>query len=70
MNGHGGPNYILSYTTTLDPITDTESITSINHRHQQQQQQQHNMTNDIPLEEWKRQNTWSSTNQWNSSHNH
>lgn len=29
------PNYILSYRTTLDPITDSESITSI---HQQQQQ--------------------------------
>jgi hypothetical protein len=50
MNGNGGPNYILSYTTTLDPITDTESITSMNQR---QQQQQH--TNNISLEEWKRQ---------------
>jgi hypothetical protein len=50
MNG-GGPNYILSYTTTLDPITDSESMTSM--QQQQQQQQQH--TNDISLEEWKRQ---------------
>jgi hypothetical protein len=46
-NGDGGPNYILSYTTTLDPITDSESIPSV-HR----QQQQH--TN-ISTEEWKRQ---------------
>jgi hypothetical protein len=49
INGNGGPNYILSYTTTLDPITDTESITSIH----QQQQQRH--TTNIPTEEWKRQ---------------
>lgn len=51
-NDHDGPNYILSYTTTLDPITDSESIASINHRQQQQQQQ---YDNDISLEEWKRQ---------------
>ena len=50
--GGGGPNYILSYTTTLDPITDTESITSIHHQQQQQQQQS---TNNMSLEEWKRQ---------------
>ncbi len=48
INGHGEPNYILSYTTTLDPITDTESITSIH-----QQQQRH--MNNISSEEWKRQ---------------
>ncbi len=48
-DGDGGPNYILSYTTTLDPITDSESIPSI-HRRQQQQQ-----TNNISIEEWKRQ---------------
>lgn len=41
----GDPNYIISYTTTLDPITDSESINSV-------QQQQ---TNNISLEEWKRQ---------------
>jgi hypothetical protein len=51
MNGDGGPNYILSYTTTLDPITDSESINSM---HQQQQQQQQH-SNNISLEEWKRQ---------------
>jgi hypothetical protein len=49
--GGGGPNYILSYTTTLDPISDSESMASMHHH--QQQQQQH--TNDISLEEWKRQ---------------
>jgi hypothetical protein len=48
--GGGGPNYILSYTTTLDPISDSESMASMHHH---QQQQQH--TNDISLEEWKRQ---------------
>ncbi|CAF0864550.1 unnamed protein product [Adineta ricciae] len=42
----GDPNYIISYTTTLDPITDSESINSV------QQQQQNN---NISLEEWKRQ---------------
>lgn len=46
-NGEGGANYILSYTTTLDPITDSESIPSI-HR-----QQQH--VNTISTEEWNRQ---------------
>jgi hypothetical protein len=45
------PNYILSYRTTLDPITDSESMASIHHHHQQQQQP----INDISLEEWKRQ---------------
>lgn len=50
INEDGGPNYILSYTTTLDPITDSESIPSI---HRQQQQQQH--TKNISVEEWKRQ---------------
>lgn len=56
VNDEGGPNYILSYTTTLDPITDSESITSMNHqqRHHQQQQPQQ-QTNNISLEEWKRQ---------------
>ncbi len=54
MNDDGGPNYILSYTTALDPITDSESMTSMHHHHQQQQQQQQH-TNDISLEEWKRQ---------------
>ena len=49
-NGEGGPNYILSYTTTLDPITDSESIPSI-HRHQQQQQHVHTTS----TEEWNRQ---------------
>ena len=44
----GGPNYILSYTTTLDPITDSESITSIQQRQQQ--------ISNISLEAWKRQN--------------
>ncbi|CAF1132651.1 unnamed protein product [Adineta steineri] len=51
-DGSGGPNYILSYTTTLDPITDSESINSM---HQEQQQQQQQYSNDISLEEWKRQ---------------
>ena len=51
---NGGPNYILSYTTTLDPITDSESISSMHHqREQQEEQQQH--TNNVSLEEWKRQ---------------
>jgi hypothetical protein len=53
MNGDGGPNFILSYKTTLDPITDSESMASVHHHHQQEQQQQH--TNNISLEEWKRQ---------------
>ncbi|CAF2381007.1 unnamed protein product [Rotaria sp. Silwood2] len=47
---NGEPNYILSYRTTLDPITDSESVASVN---QQQEQQQH--TNDISLEERKQQ---------------
>ena len=52
----GGPNYILSYTTTLDPITDSESITSIHQQQQQQQHQQSQQMNNISLEAWKRQN--------------
>lgn len=44
----GGPNYILSYTTTLDPITDSESVNSV-------QQRQSPYSNNITLEEWKRQ---------------
>ena len=45
-NDDGGPNYILSYTTTLDPITDSESMTSVN-------QQQY--TNYTSLEKYKQQ---------------
>ena len=48
---NGGPNYILSYTTTLDPISDSESGTSIHQARQQQTPDGHNIT----LEEWKRQ---------------
>lgn len=43
INNQGEPNYVLSYTTTLDPITDSESIASIN-------QQQH--TNNTSSQEW------------------
>ncbi|CAF0760352.1 unnamed protein product [Rotaria sp. Silwood1] len=54
VNAHGGPNYILSYRTTLDPITDSESMASVNQQQQQQQpQKQH--TNNISVDEWKQQ---------------
>ncbi|CAF0790142.1 unnamed protein product [Rotaria sordida] len=53
MDVNGEPNYILSYRTTLDPITDSESMASMNQQQQQQQQQQR--TNNISLEEWKQQ---------------
>jgi hypothetical protein len=53
ITGEGGePNYILSYTTTLDPITDSESVNSV----QQQSPPQHpQYANNISPEEWKRQ---------------
>ena len=53
---HKNFNYILSYRTTLDPITDSESMISISqqnhtdpdhHPHQQQRQQEQQQTNDI-----------------------
>ncbi|UJR35505.1 hypothetical protein I4U23_028259 [Adineta vaga] len=44
-DGVGEPNYIISYTTTLDPITDSESINSIHHQQS---------TKNISSEEWKR----------------
>ncbi|CAF1333463.1 unnamed protein product [Adineta steineri] len=44
-----GPNCILSYRTTLEPITDSESMTSIHQQpeqqKQQQQQEQHHVNN-------------------------
>ena len=46
----GEQNYILSYTTTLDPITDSESLASVN-----QHQPYVNPTNGFTFDEWKRQ---------------
>ncbi|CAF3310005.1 unnamed protein product [Rotaria socialis] len=48
INEADEPNYILSYTTTLDPISDSESMTSL-----RQQQQQQQITNHISSEQWK-----------------
>lgn len=46
----GGENYLLSYKTTLDPITDSESMASM---HQQKQKSQ--QFTSIAVDEWKRQ---------------